>query len=167
MKMAGEILSAETRREGVQLCSVHVGGEMFGIDTHAIREVLGEASLQRVPLTPECIAGVLAYRGEMLTAVGLRALLGMRPHSGKSRVLVLEDRELGEPFGLVVDEVGGVVTVEEGAMESNPATLEGREAALLDGVCKTETGLMARLNIGRLRPLEAVRGAAVHMEALR
>jgi purine-binding chemotaxis protein CheW len=167
MRTAGDIHSAETRREDVQLCSVYVGGELFGIDTRAVREVLGEASVQRVPLAPQCIAGVVAYRGEMLTAVGLRVLLGMEPHAGKDRVLVLEDRELDEPFGLVVDDVGGVVNVPDGAMKSNPATLDRRAAALLDGVCRTGMGLMARLDIGRLQPLEAVRDAATRAEEAR
>ncbi len=49
----------------------------FGIDTRKIREVLGERDLQRVPMAPAFIAGVVPYRGEVLTTVNLRALLGL------------------------------------------------------------------------------------------
>ncbi len=157
---------AETKNAGLQLCSVRAGDGLFGIDTRKIREVLGDAHPQRVPLAPQCIAGVMAYRGEMLTVVGLRSLLGLAEREGRNRVLVLEDDEVGEPFGLLVDEVGGVVSVAEGAMESNPATLGEREMALLNGVTKTPAGLMARLEAARLRPSEAARGGSAQERAV-
>ena len=65
--------------------------ETFGIDTSKIREVLGERDLQRVPMSPAFIAGVVPYRGEVLTTVNLRALLGMELQRGRCCVLVMED----------------------------------------------------------------------------
>jgi len=83
----------------VSLCSLYAGEETFGIDTRKIREVLGERTLQSVPMSPVFIAGVVPYRGEVLTAVNLRALLGMEAHSGDCCVLVMEDDEGAERFG--------------------------------------------------------------------
>jgi len=136
----------------VSLCSLYAGEETFGIDTRKIREVLGERTLQSVPMSPVFIAGVVPYRGEVLTAVNLRALLGMEAHSGDCCVLVMEDDEGAERFGLVVDAVGGVVTVSRRALESNPCTLEARAKWLFDGAYKMETGLMVRLDPQRLCP---------------
>jgi purine-binding chemotaxis protein CheW len=140
------------------MCSVRAGDGVFGIDTREIREVLGSAEPQRVPLAARYIAGVLAYRGEVLTTVSLRALLGLAPWAGKSHVLVLEDADLGERFGLMVDGVDGMVAVPESGFDRNPATLDARAEAILCGVCRMETGLMARLDPQRLRPLELARG---------
>jgi len=136
----------------VSLCSLRAGSETFGIDTRKIREVLGERDLQRVPMSPAFIAGVVPYRGEVLTTVTLRALLGMEPHSGGCCVLVMEDDEAAERFGLVVDAVGGVVTVSGRMLEANPCTLEARGKWLFDGAYKMETGLMVRLDPQRLYP---------------
>jgi purine-binding chemotaxis protein CheW len=142
----------QEENDAVSLCSLYAADEMFGIDTRKIREVLGERDLQRVPLSPAFIAGVISYRGEVLTTVNLRALLGMEAHSGRCCVLVMEDDEVEERFGLVVDAVGGVVTVSHRMLEANPCTLEARGKRLFDGAYKMETGLMVRLDPQRLCP---------------
>jgi purine-binding chemotaxis protein CheW len=138
--------------DAVTLCSLVAGSESFGIDTRKIREVLGERELQRVPMSPPFIAGIVPYRGEVLTAVNLRALLGMEEYGRRSCVLVMEDDEGAERFGLVVDAVCGVVTVSRRSLEPNPCTLEARAKWLFDGAYKMESGLMVQLDPQRLRP---------------
>ncbi len=154
MKTAGHDAVDEIQEENdaVSLCSLYAGSETFGIDTRKIREVLGDRDLQRVPMSPTFIAGVVPYRGEVLTTVNLRALLGMEAHSGKCCVLVMEEGEAGERFGLVVDAVGGVVTVSRRMLEANPCTLEARGKWLFDGAYKMESGLIARLDPPKLCP---------------
>ena len=142
----------QEENDTVSLCSLHAGTETFGIDTRKIREVLGERALQRVPMSPAFIAGVVPYRGEVLTTVNLRALLGMEARPGDCCVLVMEDDEAAERFGLVVDAVGGVVTVSRRALEANPCTLGARAKWLFDGAYKMESGLMVRLDPQRLCP---------------
>jgi purine-binding chemotaxis protein CheW len=53
----------------ISLCSMFAGNESFGIDTGKIREVLGKRELQKVPMAPAFVAGVVPYRGDVLTAV--------------------------------------------------------------------------------------------------
>jgi purine-binding chemotaxis protein CheW len=144
-----EILNED---DAVSLCSMFAGSESFGIDTRKIREVLGNRDLQRVPMAPAFIGGVVPYRGEVLTTVDFRALLGMGEHTDASCVLVLEDEDAEERFGLVVDAVGGVVTVNRNMLEANPCTLESRGKWLFDGAYKMETGLMVQLDPQKLRP---------------
>ena len=154
MRIAGreKVDEFQEENDAVSLCSLYVGSETFGIDTRKIREVLGERDLQRVPMSPLFIAGVVPYRGEVLTTVNLRALLGMDTHAGRSCVLVMEDEEGAERFGLVVDSVGGVVTMSRHALEANPCTLEARGKWLFDGAYKMEAGLMVRLDPQKLCP---------------
>lgn len=154
MKIIGRDAVDEMQDESdaISLCSMFAGSESFGIDTRKIREVLGKRDLQRVPMAPSYIAGVVPYRGEVLTTVNFRALLGMEEHSASSCVLVLEDDEVSERFGLMVDEVGGVVTVNRRMLEENPCTLEARGTWLFDGAYKMQTGLMVQLDPQKLRP---------------
>jgi purine-binding chemotaxis protein CheW len=153
VKIAGRDAIDEMQDESdvVSLCSLFAGSESFGIDTRKIREVLGKRDLQRVPMAPVYIAGVVPYRGEVLTTVNFRALLGMGDNGASSCVLVLED-EAGESFGLMVDEVGGVVMVNKKMLEENPCTLEARGKWLFDGAYKMQTGLMVQLDPQKLRP---------------
>jgi purine-binding chemotaxis protein CheW len=138
--------------EMVSLCSFYAGDGVFGIDTRKICEVLGERDLHCVPMAPVFVAGIVPYRGDVLTTVNFRALLGLGEHVGRSCVLVLEDDEAGERFGLVVDAVGGVVMLSRDMLEANPCTLEPSERWLFDGAYKMRTGLMVQLDPLRLRP---------------
>jgi len=157
MKMARIAEKNLAQEEVVSLCSLHSGNRLFGVDTREIREVLGAAVPQPVPLAPAYIAGVISYRGNVLTTVSLRALLGMERQSGASCVLVLEDEEPGRQFGLMADGVGSLVTTTASELEANPSTLEARSAAIFDGVYKMQAGLMVRLDPRRLRPLQLAR----------
>ena len=84
MKIAGreEVDEFQDENDAVSLCSMFAGSESFGIDTRKIREVLGKRELQRVPMAPAFIGGVVPYRGEVLTTVNFRALLGMERACG-------------------------------------------------------------------------------------
>lgn len=152
MKTAGkeEMDQFQIENDVVSLCSLLAGGESFGIDTRKIREVLGKRDLLKVPLAPPIIAGVVPYRGEVLTTVNFRALVGMDEYAETGCVLVLG--EGGERFGLMVDEVGGVVTVDRSRLEANPTTLDARAKWLFDGAYRMQTGLMVQLDPQKLRP---------------
>jgi purine-binding chemotaxis protein CheW len=145
-------MSGAAESDMVMMCSFHAGAGLFGIDTRQIREVLGAMVSEPVPLAPGYIDGVVAYRGEVLTTLSFRALLGLERRTEASCVLVLDDEQNDEQFGLVVDNVGGVVMTRRSEFEANPSTLDERSMDLFDGTCRTESGLMVRLDPGRLRP---------------
>jgi purine-binding chemotaxis protein CheW len=136
----------------VLMCSLRVGAGLFGIETTQIREVLGATATRLVPLAPIYINGIMPYRGEVLTAVNMRALLGLPRYMEAGCVIVLDDEVNEEQFGLVVDGVGGVIAMARSGLEPNPSALDARSLALYDGICRTDLGLMVRLNPQRLRP---------------
>src|ERR1700735_34115 len=145
----GKVDGLQEDNDAVSLCSLFAGEDTFGIDTSKIREVLGERELQRVPMSPGYIAGVVPYRGEVLTTVNLRALLGMGTQPGLCCVLAMEDGEVGGGFGHAV---GGVVTMSRRMLYVNPCTLEARGKWLFDGAYKMDGGLMVRLDPRKLSP---------------
>lgn len=142
----------------VLMCSLRAGAGLFGIETTQIREVLGAPITCRVPLAPKYIDGIVPYRGEVLTTVNLRALLGLDRCAGASCVIVLNDEINEERFGLVVDGVGGVIAMSRSGLEPNPCALDVRSVAIFDGICRTDSGLMVRLNPQRMRPSRLAEG---------
>jgi purine-binding chemotaxis protein CheW len=147
--------AAESRTDAggtVSLCSLRTGSGLYGVETTQIREVLGHITPQLVPLAPRYIAGIVPYRGEVLTTVSFRVLLGLERGTGNGSVLVLDDLENDGRFGLIVDGVGGVVTMARSSLEPNPSTLDARSLALFAGAYRTPSGLMVRLDPERLRP---------------
>ena len=139
------------RRRTSLMCWFRAGDGLFAMDTTEIREVLRAQTPQHVPLAPDFVDGIVPYRGDVLTTLSFRVLLGMEKRHAASYVLVLDD-DNEERFGLAVDSVCGVVDVGWEDIGPVPANLDARSAAFIDGVCTTPAGLMARLDPARLRP---------------
>jgi len=136
----------------VSLCTVRTGGETFGIETTSVREALYQCELLRVPLAPKFVAGVVAYRGDILLAVSLRALLGMAADARETNAVVLEDAESGELFALLTDELLDVEQVQASAWEPNPQTLDQTRSELYHGVYKTAGVPLVRLETSDVQP---------------
>ena len=134
------------------VCSLTTGNGLFGIDTRKIREVLGHNALEPVPLAPDFIGGILPYRGEVLTVVSFRALLGLKPAETPGCILVLKSADEEELYGLMVDRVGGVAMLSRQAFSENPTTLDEVGRALYSGVFRMDKGLLILLDPDRLQP---------------
>lgn len=134
------------------LCVFRSGGGLFGVASGEVREVLRGVAPHRIPLAPPAIAGLIAYRGDVLTIVSLRALLGLEESASGGNILVMQDGLANERFGLAVDSVEDVRLVRESSLEPNPDTLDARSARLFDGAVLTPNGVMVRLDTKRLAP---------------
>ena len=135
----------------VEMCSVRLGETLFGVPIRHILEIVGSARPQPVPLAPTFVGGLVYYRGDVLTTVSLRQLLGLPPRDGPQDILVLESS--GGGFGLLVDSVGEVLTVSTADHEPNPSTLEERRRNLFAGAYKLKGSLLVMLDLERLDPV--------------
>ena len=150
----------------LEMCSVRVGETLFGIPIKHILEIVGNTRPQAVPLAPEFVGGLVHYRGDVLTTVSLRQLLGMSIENSAAKsgrvghhdILVLESS--GGCFGLLVDSVGEVLTVSAADHEPNPSTLDDRRSALFAGAYKLQQGLLVMLDPERLDPMRLGAAAA-------
>ena len=144
-------LQTTAQDEGIEMCSVVIGQTLYGVPVMRILEILGKPSKQPVPLAPGYIGGLVHYRGEVLTAVSLRRLLNMPAHDAIEDILVFEGAD--GYFGLLVDEVGEVMTVLPADFEGNPSTLDDRRKALFAGTYKLKDALLVMLDPERLDPV--------------
>jgi purine-binding chemotaxis protein CheW len=135
----------------VEMCSVRVGETLFGVAISHILEIVGSARPQPVPLAPAFVGGLMHYRGDVLTTVSLRQLLGLPPLDRPQDLLVVESS--GGCFGLLVDSVGEVLTVSDLNFEANPSTLDEYRKELFAGAYKLNGSLLVMLDPERLDPL--------------
>jgi purine-binding chemotaxis protein CheW len=147
-----KIVVAATKSQKVKLCSLCVGMQSFGVETSEVQEVLGRVRPQLVPRAPKFVAGVIAYRGEVLTAVSLPALLGLPKGEEPLVAVVMRNDEMREQFALLVDSFADVVEVEQELWEPNPAVLDESKKALYSGVYRMESATMVRLESDKLQP---------------
>ena len=150
----------------LEMCSVRVEHTLFGIPIKHILEIVGSTRPKPVPLAPQFVGGLIHYRGDVLTTVSLRQLLGLHSHGQEDHqaqeslqdILVLESA--GGCFGLLVDSVGEVLTVSSADHEPNPSILDERRGALFAGAYKLKEGLLVMLDPERLDPMRLGAAAA-------
>lgn len=135
----------------IEICSVRLEQRQFGVPITHILEIVGGARPQPIPLAPPFVGGLVHYRGDVLTTVSLRQLLGLPPKEGPQDILVVESS--GGCFGLLVDSVGNVLTVSSADFEPNPSIVNERRRALFAGAYKLSEGLLVMLDPERLDPM--------------
>jgi purine-binding chemotaxis protein CheW len=147
-----KIVFAAEKSQKVKLCSLYAGVQSFGVETGEVQEVLGRVRPQLVPRAPKFVAGVIAYRGEVITAVSLPALLGLQRSEEPLVAVVMRNDEMREQFALLVDSFADVVEVDQELWEPNPLALDERKKTLYSGVYRMEGATMVRLESNKLQP---------------
>ena len=130
-----------------------IGGQLFGLPISRVQDVFMPERLTRVPLSSSEIAGVLNLRGRIVTVVDMRARLGLpKNDDGKPPMAVGVDLR-GESYGLLIDQIGEVLTLSDDSREENPVNLDPRMAKLAGGVHRLDDQLMVVLDVDRVLEL--------------
>ncbi len=124
-------------------------GHLYGVDVDAVQEVLRGQTRTRIPLSPVTLAGLINLRGQVLSAIDLRALLDLPDRDDDSEPMLVVIRVAGEPVALMVDTIGSVVDVDADQFEPPPDTLVGVSRDLLLGAYKLEGQLLLALDVDR------------------
>jgi purine-binding chemotaxis protein CheW len=151
MTVRGTIQRSMNATSIIELCSVRIGGALFGIPIRHIVEIVGSIRPKPVPLAPKFVGGLVHYRGDVLTTVSLRQIFGMGQADVPQNIVVLESAR--GSFGLLVDSFGEVLTVRAADFEPNPSTLDESWAEIFAGAYKLKDRLLVQLNPERLDPM--------------
>jgi purine-binding chemotaxis protein CheW len=135
------------RREFV---TVTIADQIFGIPVLSVRDVLGPQKITRVPLAQPEVAGALNLRGRIVTAIDVRRRLNLpaRPKEMTGMSVVVEHR--GEPYSLMIDAVGEVLSLPADAFERSPPTLNPRWRDVSSGIYRLDGRLLVVLDVERL-----------------
>lgn len=136
-----------------QFCTFRVDESVFGIDIRSIMEINSDIVITPVFHAPETVRGYVNIRGNIFMIMDLGLMLGMqkRELSDKSR-MILFDPNIGESFGILVDEVSDVLEVQQENIQQdgvrNHELLEGEEFMdqLCSGICEQENDLIILLD---------------------
>lgn len=137
-----------------------IGGQLFGLPISRVQDVFMPERLTRVPLAPADVAGVLNLRGRIVTAVNMRARLGL-PNEKSDRPPMAVGVDLrGESYGLLIDSIGEVLKLSNDSREVNPVNLDPRMARMAGGVHRLDGQLMVVLDVDRVLEIGAEAMAA-------
>ena len=132
-----------------QLSTFAVGPYLFGVEVELVQEIVRLETMTPVPMSAPAVGGLINLRGEVITAVDLRQRLGMPAAGGGARTGTLNVvvRMDGEPTSLVVDEIGGVVTIDGLPFEKTPSTVDAAVRDLIGGAYTLPERLLLALNV--------------------
>lgn len=130
-----------------RIATFYLGDQLMGVDIQGVHEINRQTEATPVPHTPSTVRGVINLRGEVVTVLDLRKVLGLPPSGVREHErAIIVDCE-GEKTGLLVDRVADVVTVRGDQIEYPPANVNGVDARFFAGVCKLETDLLVLLDL--------------------
>jgi purine-binding chemotaxis protein CheW len=118
-----------------------------GIPVDRVQEVLLAQPLTPVPLAHSHISGLLNLRGQIVTAIDLRARMGLPARDAdapSANVIVTTD---DGPLSLLVDRLGDVVPVGDDRFEPPPDTLDAEMARSIKGAFKLDDALLLDLDL--------------------
>jgi len=144
----------------MQMCTFRMANRLFGVNILDVKEVNENTNVTPIYHAPSDICGYINIRGQILLVVNLRETFGFdhghkTGSSGTSKVVVFKPT-VDEPFGILVDEVCDVVSVEQSrivdrrAGETNPSDsvreLRRARDGIVFGVCPLDKELLLVLN---------------------
>jgi purine-binding chemotaxis protein CheW len=139
--------AGETR----QYSTFKVADMFMGIELTRVQELLRFQEMTSVPLAPPAIEGLINLRGQIVTAVDVRRILGLPAmESEDSEPMNIVIQSEGGPVSLLVDEICDVLDVPVGASTPVPENMPARQRELIEGVYQLECGLLLIMNTARV-----------------
>ena len=129
---------------GIAICTVGFSGMARMLDNGVtkVQEVTKPLQVTHMQTAPNFIKGLINLRGQIATAIGLRELFGLNDSSSGEKMTVvckIEDVLLS----LLVDNIGDVIEVSDLSFEPTPQTVSPGIRSFMQGVYKTEEGILS------------------------
>ncbi|GIW46201.1 MAG: chemotaxis protein CheZ [Deltaproteobacteria bacterium] len=122
-----------------------------------VREIINMPPITRIPLAPAYIEGVTNLRGVVVPLVNLKKLMGLKGMEKNEAVgyelgnKVIIITHGGMLFGVVVDKVSGIISVEESSIEATESVFHS-SLEQAEGIVKLKDRVAVLLDTKRLLP---------------
>ena len=133
-----------------ELITFEVGGQVFGLDIMAIREIRAWTPVTRLPRVPRYVAGVVNLRGTVLPVIDLAARLGWEPTEPTPRHAIIVTQLGNQASGLIVESVSDIVTISGDQLQPPPVTSNDSIVMFLEGLAAIDDRMVMVLNLSAL-----------------
>jgi purine-binding chemotaxis protein CheW len=137
----GAVLTAD------EFATFYVDDLLMGIDIQKVQEINRYIEVTQAPHAPNFVRGVVNLRGEVVTIIDLRMILGLEPTTLTDRTRTVIVHSQGENIGLLVDRIADVIHTRGSETEPPPPNVSGVDGKFFHGVCKLEHELLIILDI--------------------
>jgi len=101
----------------------HLDREDYGIGIQNVTEIVGKQNITRVPNMPNYVKGVINLRGQVIPVIDVRTRFGLNFRDYDDRTCSIVINVNAMQFGLIVDVVDEVISIDPDKISPPPATL--------------------------------------------
>ena len=136
------------------VCTFRLGEGLFGLDAMLVQSVNLPPPLTPLPHAPAAVRGYVNLRGQIHLILDLKEMLKLGSvQPGPDMRLIVFKAVLGDPFGVLIDRVGGVASLRPDQIEAaRPAETNSPAVGLICGVGKLDGELITLLDAGKVLP---------------
>lgn len=148
--------SVETKKEKTvaqtrQFCTFWLSGRLFGVQILDVKEIHPEVAITPIFHAPREVKGYVNIRGQVYLILDLRPMLGFESKEiDRKSCLVIFKTNVGESFGVLVDQIGDVVEISSDQIESGGGDGGVQDkmgsAGMVQSVCKLPQSLLVVLD---------------------
>jgi chemotaxis-related protein WspB len=147
------------------LLTFTIAGEPYALDATGIVELVPRVELRAMPHAPAYLAGLLAYRGDVVPVIDLGLMLGSSACAERlsTRIILVKSvphgenqeeqtrnsrREDAHLLGLIAEQVFDLLAV--GPEQISPAPVHLPQAPYLDAVVRTDRGFVPMIAVAKV-----------------
>jgi purine-binding chemotaxis protein CheW len=131
----------------VELATFYAADLLLGIPIHEVEEISRSCAVTPVPGAPASVCGVMSLRGEVVTVLDLRVVIGLGKTECTKQTRNVIVHAGGERIGLLVDRVADVVRAATADLLPPPANMNGAESTMFRAVCRMESELLVLVDV--------------------
>jgi purine-binding chemotaxis protein CheW len=133
-----------------QFISFAIGGDQYGVDIMAVREIKGWSEITHLPRQPDYMRGVLNLRGAMVPIIDLRCRFGQGTTETTPLHVVIVVQIGPRMVGLLADRVLDIISFEASQVQTVPRVTEDSRIDFLSGLVMVDSAMVALINISNL-----------------
>lgn len=127
-----------------------ISGQDYGIDILSVREIRGWTPETPLPNAPASVRGVVNLRGQVIPIFDLRIRLDAdAPAPTANHVVIIVEAQAGI-YGLLVDAVSDIVSLDETELQAVPDTVADAEHGFLTALAARNERMVSLLDLDRL-----------------
>ena len=127
-----------------------LGELFFGITATDVLELNNSLEVTPVPKSPPTVRGIANLRGQIVPAINMYALLGLKNISGRKETISIILKCEGILIAVMVDKVGDIISLEEDTFEPPPNNFSPLARDLVMGVHKLPDRLLLILDYTKI-----------------
>lgn len=116
-----------------------------------VQEIIKIPQITKIPKVPYYVEGVTNLRGRVIPVLNLKRILNLAEENQGNKVIVISTGKI--TFGALVDNITGVVNIDENNIEPADEFLQ-QSNSQIEGVTRINDRLLILLDIKKLIPIE-------------